>query len=211
MCFSARSFLSFVVSLFSCVLHNSTPKTTHSHNPFLFAHTHSHSSHVSCFPFTFSPHSLTHSLTQLVDTQPFLSFATVMTSAILSTKRNRGSNWEAEFYKNGYPKEIIVIEDTPPPDQATTTTTTTTNKSHANASYTVVPAPAPPTPSAFNNTTMAPRSSSKRQRPAHNNNESTMSTSTIPNNNHFLATNKRRRRHYPQPVPTLNALNNVGK
>ncbi|CDH58622.1 cmgc clk protein kinase [Lichtheimia corymbifera JMRC:FSU:9682] len=129
-----------------------------------------------------------------------------MTSAILSTKRNRGSNWEAEFYKNGYPKEIIVIEDTPPPDQAPATTTTT-NKSHANASYTVVPAPAPPTPSAFNNTTMAPRSSSKRQRPPHNNNES-MSTSTIPNNNHFMATNKRRRRHYPQPVPTLNALNN---
>ncbi|KAI7882682.1 kinase-like protein [Lichtheimia hyalospora FSU 10163] len=129
-----------------------------------------------------------------------------MTSAILPTKRNRASNWEAEFYKNGYPKEIIVIEDTPPPDQATTTTTT---KSHANASYTVVPAPAPPTHSVLNNTT-TPRSSSKRQRPPHNNNNNeTMSTSTIPNNNHFLTTtNKRRRRHYPQPVPPLNALNN---
>ncbi|CDS11137.1 hypothetical protein LRAMOSA03400 [Lichtheimia ramosa] len=126
-----------------------------------------------------------------------------MTSAILSTKRNRGSNWEAEFYKNGYPKEIIVIEDTPPPDQ----TTATVPKSHANASYTVVPAPAPPTHSAFNNTTTTtPRSSSKRQRPAHNNNES---TNTIPNTNHLLATtNKRRRRHYPQQVPVLNALNN---
>ena len=57
-------------------------------------------------------------------------------ASVVSTKRNnRGSNWEAEFYKNGYPKEIIVIEDTPPPDQTQSPST-----------YTVVPAPAPPLP-----------------------------------------------------------------
>lgn len=27
------------------------------------------------------------------------------------------SHWKSEFYKNGQPKEVIVIEDTPPPDE----------------------------------------------------------------------------------------------
>ncbi|KAI7869018.1 kinase-like domain-containing protein [Spinellus fusiger] len=29
--------------------------------------------------------------------------------------RSRKENWQAEFYKNGYPSEVIVIEDTPTP------------------------------------------------------------------------------------------------
>jgi dual-specificity kinase len=33
-----------------------------------------------------------------------------------STRRN--SDWKSDFYKNGVPKEIIVIEDTPPPSSS---------------------------------------------------------------------------------------------
>ncbi|KAI9322390.1 kinase-like domain-containing protein [Dichotomocladium elegans] len=56
-----------------------------------------------------------------------------MTTTVVPSKRNRASNWEAEFYKNGYPKEIIVIEDTSPADQPSQP-----------LGYTVVPGPTPP-------------------------------------------------------------------
>ncbi|CDH51957.1 cmgc clk protein kinase [Lichtheimia corymbifera JMRC:FSU:9682] len=58
------------------------------------------------------------------------------TSALLPTKRNRESNWEAEYYRNGYPREIIVIEDSPPP--------TPHDRSQSRSNYTVVQAPTPP-------------------------------------------------------------------
>lgn len=29
-------------------------------------------------------------------------------------------DWKADFYKNGIPKEVIVIEDTPPPSESNT-------------------------------------------------------------------------------------------
>ncbi|KAF7723084.1 dual specificity protein kinase kns1 [Apophysomyces ossiformis] len=42
-----------------------------------------------------------------------------MSNTTAHAKRKRSANWEAEFYKNGYPKEVIVIDDTPtPPPQS---------------------------------------------------------------------------------------------
>ncbi|CDS03042.1 hypothetical protein LRAMOSA00444 [Lichtheimia ramosa] len=58
------------------------------------------------------------------------------TSALVPTKRDRGSNWEAEYYRNGYPQEIIVIEDSPPP--------TPHDRPQSSSQYTVVQAPTPP-------------------------------------------------------------------
>lgn len=78
-------------------------------------------------PFTLNPSSRL----------PFLLLNVVMaTSALLPTKRNRESNWEAEYYRNGYPREIIVIEDSPPP--------TPHDRSQSRSNYTVVQAPTPP-------------------------------------------------------------------
>ncbi|KAI9012094.1 hypothetical protein CLU79DRAFT_770454 [Phycomyces nitens] len=37
------------------------------------------------------------------------------------TKRRRPDDWKVEFYKNGYPKDVVVIEDTPPPQAQMTT------------------------------------------------------------------------------------------
>ncbi|KAI9020178.1 kinase-like domain-containing protein [Phycomyces nitens] len=34
---------------------------------------------------------------------------------ITPMRRPRRENWQADFYKNGYPNDVIVIEDTPPP------------------------------------------------------------------------------------------------
>lgn len=78
-------------------------------------------------PFTLNPSSRL----------PFLFFTVVMaTSALVPTKRDRGSNWEAEYYRNGYPQEIIVIEDSPPP--------TPHDRPQSSSQYTVVQAPTPP-------------------------------------------------------------------
>jgi dual-specificity kinase len=38
------------------------------------------------------------------------------------SSRRKKPNWQ-EFYKNGLPKEVIVIDDTPPPDQSTASRT----------------------------------------------------------------------------------------
>lgn len=38
---------------------------------------------------------------------------------------NRKDDWRTEFYKNGYPNEVIVIEDSPTPPKADPTTTNT--------------------------------------------------------------------------------------
>lgn len=45
-----------------------------------------------------------------------------------SSKARSSKNWETEFYKNGYPQEVIVIGDTPPPSPAAATTTTSTKR-----------------------------------------------------------------------------------
>lgn len=44
------------------------------------------------------------------------------TGTVIPTQngRRKRPDW-GEFYKNGIPKEVIVIDDTPPPDQATAT------------------------------------------------------------------------------------------
>ncbi|KAL0087755.1 kinase-like domain-containing protein [Phycomyces blakesleeanus] len=36
-------------------------------------------------------------------------------NATTSLRRTRRENWQADFYKNGYPKDVIVIDDSPPP------------------------------------------------------------------------------------------------
>ena len=33
------------------------------------------------------------------------------------SQQQQNDHWKADFYKNGKPKEIIVIEDTPPPSE----------------------------------------------------------------------------------------------
>lgn len=50
-------------------------------------------------------------------------------------------DWKADFYKNGIPKEVIVIEDTPPPSAANTPSAPNTSYrvEQANTDYPVGP------------------------------------------------------------------------
>lgn len=111
-----------------------------------------------------------------------------MTSAVMSTtKRNRAPNWEAEFYKNGYPKEIIVIEDTPPPEQDQKQPSSTTR-------YTVVTAPAPPP----NITALRPQASGQsNSRQQKRGRQERVETNLVASDNGDLASKRRRKNpHY---------------
>ncbi|KAI8377781.1 kinase-like domain-containing protein [Radiomyces spectabilis] len=131
-----------------------------------------------------------------------------MTSTATSTKRTRPDNWEAEFYKNGYPKEVIVIEDTPtpPPEDKLQHTVhlppaTTTTTADAAKGSTVTQDPSSqyylPPPSASTR--------SKRARKVANNNGDAQVVLAV-KNGASTNTAKRRRKENGQ---SLNVLNQV--
>ncbi|KAI8881692.1 kinase-like protein [Backusella circina FSU 941] len=54
-----------------------------------------------------------------------------------STRRN--SDWKNEFYKNGVPKEVIVIEDTPPPSNGSSRHLNTSSSYQVESAYLLGP------------------------------------------------------------------------
>jgi dual-specificity kinase len=48
-------------------------------------------------------------------------------------------DWKVDFYKNGIPKEVIVIEDTPPPSESSTPLQTTSYRVQQSIPYLLGP------------------------------------------------------------------------
>ncbi|KAI8063492.1 kinase-like domain-containing protein [Gongronella butleri] len=65
------------------------------------------------------------------------SMTATTTTRLLKRKRNQ-DDWEKEFYKNGYPKEVIVIEDSPTPPHVSSSSSSSSSSSNGPLVHTPV-------------------------------------------------------------------------
>ncbi|KAL4752434.1 hypothetical protein BDW72DRAFT_67845 [Aspergillus terricola var. indicus] len=72
---------------------------------------------TAALPYTQSPHSATAASTATITAAMPQPLKPASTGVSTQNGRRKKPDW-GEFYKNGIPKEVIVIDDTPPPDQS---------------------------------------------------------------------------------------------
>ncbi|ORY98791.1 kinase-like domain-containing protein [Syncephalastrum racemosum] len=121
-----------------------------------------------------------------------------MASALASSKQNREPDWQTEFYKNGYPKEIIVIEDTPPLEQ---------NQASL-ASYKVIPTATHNTTAATATTAATGQQSNTIAGPSQNRQTHRTKRGRYDPPPPDNTSSKRRRKQYVQPLHNNNHGNN---